>query len=686
MGNELSMSLEEVLERDRLENSPLAPGFRKIFRKWNATDLWTALRRYWNEFPKKPEWLKYEDMQHILVLNEAEAMFLWDTYATQGVEMIRTTVMFMGICLYCGTNVSEKGRFLLTLFDSGGRGLVSLNELGELIFLVIETLGKPALVTVKKKPVISAYHRFIDALLDTGRSVDGFETTTKTIHDCKNTLREGENLFEDRIVGLIELRELCNYVHHTMEDSFCNAHHSAIESVKRVSPAQRITHAPTRDYNEDLMHLQEAAAKKLLEIEERKRIEAANAPVQKQESIVSEVTLDDETVTEQWMPITLLWHLAQQDVPALRHQIHRQICKSLGCMEKRVAIHFIGQGFVHLAVGGKTSSFAHDERQAVDLATQFLTQMENKKSWLRQGLLENASVHNVQTLLDLIEKVSSSRASSKKHSLQDTSQQDAANLLKDLVDLGSVDLNNTNVAPLEAQAAQSEQALESGVAPSPPVFIAQGVRLDDDVREAYFAVTKQASEDSACYKSMKAMNEGSMRIDANGILHASSDANSSVASSLVCNPAATTRVDPLYQSYDAQGSAPVDGVAHGVSVGQIDGAHRGSADSVTGAHRGSADEPRLNTADGVVFLASGSGSAGADGSEQPAAEGAAGQTQLVAGAVAGGEGAEQADASAGIEEKSEAVNEFLAEEAKIELTHEKAEAQESAELKAAESQ
>jgi len=46
MGNALLMKLEEVLERERLEDSPTAPAFRKIFRSWNSTDLWTGLRRY----------------------------------------------------------------------------------------------------------------------------------------------------------------------------------------------------------------------------------------------------------------------------------------------------------------------------------------------------------------------------------------------------------------------------------------------------------------------------------------------------------------------------------------------------------------------------------------------------------------------------------------------------------------
>ena len=130
MGNALCNKLEEVLDRDRLENSTLAPGFRKVFRSWNSTDLWTALRRYWNEYPKHDAWLNYADVQHILCLAEPETVFLWDTFANQGIEMMNSKEMFAAICMFCGSSMNEKGRFLLTLFDSGGRGLLSVKVRG----------------------------------------------------------------------------------------------------------------------------------------------------------------------------------------------------------------------------------------------------------------------------------------------------------------------------------------------------------------------------------------------------------------------------------------------------------------------------------------------------------------------------------------------------------------------------
>lgn len=129
MGAALCRKLEDVLDRDKLENSTLAPGFRKVFRSWNSTDLWTALRRYWNEYPKHDDWLSYADVQHILVLAEPEAVFLWDTFANQGIDMMSRNEMFAAICMFCGSNCNEKARFLLTLFDTGGRGLLSIQVL-----------------------------------------------------------------------------------------------------------------------------------------------------------------------------------------------------------------------------------------------------------------------------------------------------------------------------------------------------------------------------------------------------------------------------------------------------------------------------------------------------------------------------------------------------------------------------
>ena len=84
MGQSLASRLADEISRTRLEESPIAPPIRKIFRSWNSTDLWTALRRYWNEFPKKEEWLEYGDVTHILCLHDAEAMLLWDAFANSG--------------------------------------------------------------------------------------------------------------------------------------------------------------------------------------------------------------------------------------------------------------------------------------------------------------------------------------------------------------------------------------------------------------------------------------------------------------------------------------------------------------------------------------------------------------------------------------------------------------------------
>ena len=83
MGQPLSRQLAVVLDREQLEASVIAPAFRKIFRSWNSTDLWTALRRYWNEFPRRPKYLGYSDVAHIIgaALDESEVLFVWDTFS-----------------------------------------------------------------------------------------------------------------------------------------------------------------------------------------------------------------------------------------------------------------------------------------------------------------------------------------------------------------------------------------------------------------------------------------------------------------------------------------------------------------------------------------------------------------------------------------------------------------------------
>jgi hypothetical protein len=67
-------------------------------------------------------------------LEHEEALFFWDIFANPGSQRITRKAMFIAIALYCGCAVPEKGRFLLTLFDSAGRGLITLYELTDLIF------------------------------------------------------------------------------------------------------------------------------------------------------------------------------------------------------------------------------------------------------------------------------------------------------------------------------------------------------------------------------------------------------------------------------------------------------------------------------------------------------------------------------------------------------------------------
>ena len=106
-------------------------------------------------------WLSFGDVQHILCVSDNEAMFLWDAFANSGIDMMNRNEMFVAICMYAGCNIAEKGRFILTLFDTGMRGLISLNELHHLIFTVLEVLGNAAQVVVKKKDIYVALESFI---------------------------------------------------------------------------------------------------------------------------------------------------------------------------------------------------------------------------------------------------------------------------------------------------------------------------------------------------------------------------------------------------------------------------------------------------------------------------------------------------------------------------------------------
>ena len=114
-------------------------------------------------------------------------------------------------CRYAGCNVAEKGRFILTLFDAGMRGLLSLNELYSMIFVILEVLGNACQTIIKKKDVVLALDTFFREL-ETGDLVSDFKGLNKTITNTKATLREGAALEEDQIIGLVEMMEFCKYV------------------------------------------------------------------------------------------------------------------------------------------------------------------------------------------------------------------------------------------------------------------------------------------------------------------------------------------------------------------------------------------------------------------------------------------------------------------------------------------
>ena len=57
------------------------------------------ISRYWNEFPRKEEWLTYADVTHILCLPDAECMFLWDAFANTGIDMMNRYAMFVAISM-----------------------------------------------------------------------------------------------------------------------------------------------------------------------------------------------------------------------------------------------------------------------------------------------------------------------------------------------------------------------------------------------------------------------------------------------------------------------------------------------------------------------------------------------------------------------------------------------------------
>ncbi|CAD7972955.1 unnamed protein product [Amoebophrya sp. A25] len=399
MGNALLQRLEATVERDRLEESPTAPALRKIFRSWNSTDLWTGLRRYWNEFPKRPEYLSYGDMQHVLCLEESEAMFLWDTCSNTELEQIHRNDMFGSICLYCGSNTFEKTRFLLALFDTNGRGLISLNQLHDMVFSALCLLGKMCALSVKPKDVRRDLQHHLDGIMDrlNPEASIGFEALAKTLCDTRDTLAEDGDFENDLILGLIEVQEIGRCATSTLESSFIGKHHSAIENPKRKSPSLRMTNAPSRDFDKEIMEKQKKAGEVGMTGGKSGGDDAPMPSGSEGMRTPRDNLIMPAVLEEEWICVTLSYPDAKSGLtnPSLVKKLRREICSGLACNDSRLIIQYIGQGVIHLALGGKRLSHAGaDARTAAQLVFVFGRAMQSEKSTLRKGLLKEAHVYN----------------------------------------------------------------------------------------------------------------------------------------------------------------------------------------------------------------------------------------------------------------------------------------------------
>merc|ERR1712007_71057 len=111
--------------------------------------------------------------------------------------------------MYCGSSAAEKGRFLLTLFDTGGRGLLSVEEIHKLIYVSLESLGRCSHVTIKPKEIRVLVDDFVGELMEPSSPAYGFEATAKSLTDTRVT--SGDSWREERILGLVEMQELARF-------------------------------------------------------------------------------------------------------------------------------------------------------------------------------------------------------------------------------------------------------------------------------------------------------------------------------------------------------------------------------------------------------------------------------------------------------------------------------------------
>lgn len=356
--------LQKACDPETFRNSSRALLARKILASWNSNDLWSCFRAY--KEANLPENATDEDIVEILGLRDSQLLQLWEIFSVPTAigDVVPRRELFTALAVFCGARFDDKIRFLLSVFDKSERGLLSCEDLLQLVTVTLQMIGKATGVVYKPKVVKEALIACFVPETPIGAMY------LKTAADQRWTLN---------FIGLHELEVFCTPVMVKYEDMPIASHPSAKEPTKRQASPKKARKVEFQPVVQETR--QESAPSEETEDKRQEQEQGQETAAETQKAEVVREAETDVCVDERWVPLCLTM---ENLVPKHAEKYQKALANALGTSLQRVAIHHIAPPFMYMAVGGPSGR--GDKRTGESLAFLIHAQLQSKHSYIRSAL------------------------------------------------------------------------------------------------------------------------------------------------------------------------------------------------------------------------------------------------------------------------------------------------------------
>ncbi|KAF4729979.1 hypothetical protein FOZ62_023117 [Perkinsus olseni] len=200
MGQVIATVLEDLSDdEEKWKGSQRATTLHRIFRRFSSGDLWAIYRRYRRQELQLPG-LDQEQTREVLgpSLGVGPFLFIWDIFSIANSHVDPTELLCMA-SIFSGSELSEKGRFLLAVFDTSGRGMLTPKSLCMMGRLVIEILGKCVPLCSSGKSVYAALRKDVASILP------GYSEALAVASDHRGSAAAAVLFETEEMIGQMEL-------------------------------------------------------------------------------------------------------------------------------------------------------------------------------------------------------------------------------------------------------------------------------------------------------------------------------------------------------------------------------------------------------------------------------------------------------------------------------------------------